>query len=100
METLSIAEAKRDLSRVINKVAFGHKPVVLTSRGRPKAVLLGHQEFVRLVGEGSQKVIRLGGLWAGTPRISAQEFRQLRAQVWGRFGARGNSTGRRVDRRP
>jgi prevent-host-death family protein len=50
MERLSIAEVRRDLSKVVNEVAFGRKRIVLTSRGRPKAVLIGHDEFLRMAG--------------------------------------------------
>ncbi len=88
MNRLSIAEARRELSRVINQVAFGKTPVVLTSRGRPKAVPLGHEEYVRLVGAAPQKLIRLGGRWRGTPPISYEEMREVRAQVWRRLGRR------------
>ncbi len=88
MNRLSIAEARRDLSQVVNKVAFGKTPVVLTSRGRPKAVLLGHEEYLRLVGAPPQNLIRLAGLWRGTPPISYEELREARAQVWRRLGRR------------
>lgn len=83
-ERLSIAEARRDLSRVVNQVAFGHTPVVLTSRGRPKAVLVGHDDFLRLAG-GSRRLIRLGGLWKGTPEVSEGDLKRLRAEMWGRL---------------
>lgn len=88
MESVGIAEAKRDLSRVVNKVAFGQTPVILTSRGRPKAVLIGHGEFLRLSGGAPQKLIRLGGLWKGTPEVSERELREVRARVWGRLARR------------
>jgi len=67
MEQVSIVEAKRDLSKIVNKAAFGHQPVILTSRGRPKAVLVGHEDFVRLAQGRSRKLIRLGGLWKDGP---------------------------------
>ncbi len=88
MNRLSIAEARRDLSRVVNTVAFGREPVVLTSRGRPKAVLLGHEEFLGLAGSGAPKTLRLGGIWRGTPEVSDRALRQLRKEAWGRFSAR------------
>ncbi|MGQ0571344.1 MAG: type II toxin-antitoxin system Phd/YefM family antitoxin [Armatimonadota bacterium] len=79
---MSIVEAKRDLSRVVNRAAYGHEPIILTSRGRPKAVLLGHDDFLRLTGSSPRNVVRLGGLWQGTPSVSGKELRALRAQVW------------------
>ncbi len=86
MDRLSIAKARRELSRVVNQVAFGKMPVVLTSRGRPKAVLVGHEEYLRLVGAPHQSLIRLGGRWRGTPPISYEEMREVRAQAWRRLG--------------
>lgn len=84
MERLSIAEVRRDLSKVVNEVAFGRKQIVLTSRGRPKAVLIGHDEFLRLVG-GSQRHVKLGGIWKGTPEVTEQDLKRLRAEMWGRL---------------
>lgn len=88
MERVSMVEAKRDLSRVVNKVAFGRTPIILTSRGRPKAVLIGHEEFLRLSGGAPQRLIRLGGLWKGTPELSDRDLRELRVEVWARLARR------------
>ncbi len=88
MDRVSIVEVKRDLSRAVNKAAYGHEPVIITSRGRPKAVLIGHEDFLRLVGTGPRSIVRLGGLWAGTPDVSARDLRAVRAQVWGRLAGR------------
>lgn len=88
MDRVSIVEAKRDLSRVVNKAAYGHEPVIITSRGRPKAVLIGHEEFLRLTGSGPRNIVRLGGLWKDTPSVSERELREVRAQVWRRLTGR------------
>lgn len=88
MDRVSIVEAKRDLSRVVNKAAYGHEPIILTSRGWPKAVIVGHEEFLRLVGSGTRNTVRLGGLWRDTPRVSAHELRAVRAQVWRKLAGR------------
>lgn len=50
MSTISIAEASRQFSQVVNRAAYGRDVVVLTSRGQPKAVLLGLEAFNQLVG--------------------------------------------------
>ncbi len=84
MEHVSIVEAKRELSRVVNKVAFGHEPIILTSRGRPKVVLLGHEDFLRLTGGKTRNIVRLGGLWKGTPTITDRDLRKIRAELWGK----------------
>ena len=82
MERHSIVEVRRDLSKVVNEVALGRKQIVLTSRGRPKAVLIGHDEFLRMAG-GSRRLVRLGGIWKGTPEVTEQDLKQLRAEMWG-----------------
>ena len=52
MSTVSIADANRHLSQLINRAAYGSEVVVLTSRGQAKAVLLGIDAFESLVGMG------------------------------------------------
>jgi prevent-host-death family protein len=88
MDRVSIVNAKRELSKVVNRAAYGHEPVILTSHGRPKAVLIGHEDFVRLTGGSARNIVRLGGLWKGTPSVSGRELRALRAQLWGRLTGR------------
>ncbi len=50
MSTISIAEASRQLSQIINRASYGREIVILTSRGKPKAVLLGVESFQQLIG--------------------------------------------------
>lgn len=50
MSTISIAEASRQFSQVVNRAAYGRDVVVLTSRGQPKAILLGLEAFNQLIG--------------------------------------------------
>jgi prevent-host-death family protein len=50
MGTVSIAEAGRQLSKLVNQASYGREVVVLTSRGQPKAVLIGVEAFQELVG--------------------------------------------------
>lgn len=52
MSTISIADASRRFSQVVNRAAYGSEVVVLTSRGQAKAVLLGMSAFQALVGMG------------------------------------------------
>ncbi len=44
----SIKDAKDKLSAFVNMVAHGHERVVLTSRGRPKAALIGLDDLAAL----------------------------------------------------
>lgn len=45
----SIGQVKSSISELVNRVAFGDERVVLTSRGRPKAVLIGLDDYQKLV---------------------------------------------------
>ena len=42
---VSIGEMKKRLSELTNRVAFGGERVILTSRGRSKAVLVGIEDY-------------------------------------------------------
>jgi prevent-host-death family protein len=42
---ISIGQVKRDISELVNRVAYGGERIVLTSRGKPKAVLVSVQDF-------------------------------------------------------
>jgi prevent-host-death family protein len=45
---VSIGQVKRDISDLVNRVAYRGDRVVLTSRGKPKAVLVSVEEYERL----------------------------------------------------
>jgi len=45
---VSIGQVKRDISELVNRVAYGGEQIVLTSRGKPKAALISIQDFERL----------------------------------------------------
>lgn len=45
---VSIGQVKRDISELVNRVAYGGESVILTSRGKPKAVLVSIEDYQRL----------------------------------------------------
>jgi prevent-host-death family protein len=45
---ISIGQVKRDISKLVNRVAFGAERIVLTSRGKPKAVLISLEDYEKL----------------------------------------------------
>lgn len=45
---VSIGQVKRDISELVNRVAYGGERVLLTSRGKPKAVLISISDYERL----------------------------------------------------
>ena len=48
MIKVSVSEVKADFSKYLNQAAYGHERVVITSRGKPKAILVGIEEMKRL----------------------------------------------------
>jgi prevent-host-death family protein len=46
-QQVSIGQVKRDISELVNRVAFGKEHIVLTSRGRPKAVIISVEDYAR-----------------------------------------------------
>lgn len=59
----SIGQVKRDISELVNRVAYGEERVILTSRGRPKAVLIGMKDYQRLVQTESTERLARWKLW-------------------------------------
>ena len=53
-ESVPIGRVKRDISSLVNRVAYGGERIVLTSRGKAKAALVGMDEYARLSAEGDQ----------------------------------------------
>lgn len=47
-ESVSIGQVKRDISEMVNRVAYGQERIVLTSRGKPKAALISLEDYERL----------------------------------------------------
>ena len=44
----SIGQVKRDISELVNRVAYAGDRIVLTSRGKPKAALISIEDYERL----------------------------------------------------
>ena len=59
---VSIGEMKKRLSELTNRVAFGGERIILTSRGRSKAVLVNIEDYERLKQLQSDKQNRLDDL--------------------------------------
>jgi len=45
---VGIAEARRDLSAIINRVVYGGERIILASRGKPKAAIISIEDLSRL----------------------------------------------------
>ena len=45
---VGIGTVKRDISELVNRVAYGGERIVLTSRGKPKAAVVSMDDYERL----------------------------------------------------
>jgi prevent-host-death family protein len=50
MSYVSVAEASRNLSHWVNQASYGRSCIIVTSRGKPKAVIMGVEAFKTLIG--------------------------------------------------
>jgi prevent-host-death family protein len=46
---VSIGQIKRDISELVNRVAYAGERIILTSRGKPKAALVSMQDYEHLL---------------------------------------------------
>jgi len=54
MKQVSLAQARDRLSALVNDAAHGGERIVLSSRGRPKAALIGMEDLERLERTGAE----------------------------------------------
>jgi prevent-host-death family protein len=47
-ETVTLTQLKRNLGEIVNRVAYGHRRVVLLSRGKEHAAIIGIEDLRRL----------------------------------------------------
>jgi prevent-host-death family protein len=45
---VAIGTVKRDISELVNRVAYGGERIVLTSRGKPKAAIVSMEDYAHL----------------------------------------------------
>ena len=73
---VSIGQVKRDISDLVNRVAYQGERVVLTSRGHPKAVLVSMEDFARL--QRAEQGSASRGDWLNRAKVLAERIRQRR----------------------
>ncbi len=74
---ISIGQVKRDISELVNRVAYQGERVVLTSRGRPKAVLVSLEDYEQLREMEQGKSAR--NAWLAEAQALAERIRARRA---------------------
>lgn len=73
---VSIGQVKRDISELVNRVAYGSERIVLTSRNKPKAVLVSMDDYQKLLEAENAEVIR--NAWLSDARVLADRIRERR----------------------
>lgn len=74
---VSIGCVKRDISEIVNRVAYGGQRVVLTSRGKPKAALVSYEDYQRLQ---QAETDQSGARWAAWRAESQQLLADILAR--------------------
>ena len=78
---VSIGTVKRDISDLVNRVAYGGERILLTSRGRPKAAIVSIDDYEQLERAESQGFAREWQHWL-------DESGSLAAEILARRGGR------------
>ena len=76
---VSIGQVKRDISELVNRVAYQGEHVILTSRGRPKAVLVSVEDYARLQQAETGLQGRAG--WLSQAQALAHRIRERRGNL-------------------
>ncbi|MCA9993967.1 MAG: type II toxin-antitoxin system Phd/YefM family antitoxin [Anaerolineales bacterium] len=63
---VSIGRVKREISELLNRVAFGGERIVLTSRGKPKAVIVSLEDYERIQQEKAKTQLSQWESWLAT----------------------------------
>jgi len=77
-ESVPIGRMKRDISSLVNRVAYGGERIVLTSRGKAKAALIGMDEYARLSAEGDQARAPQWRVWLAQADALAEQIMSRR----------------------
>jgi prevent-host-death family protein len=73
---ISIGQVKRDISELVNRVAYQGERIILTSRGRPKAALVSLKDFEKL--EHADKGRENRAAWVSEAQALAERIRLSR----------------------
>ena len=60
---VSIGRVKRDISDLVNRVAYGGERIVLTSRGKPKAAIVSIEDYQHLEEARAAATLERGRAW-------------------------------------
>lgn len=71
--SVAIGQVKRDISDLINRVAYGGERIILTSRGKPKAALVSVADYEQLQREDlNERLVRWQAWLAESEKLTAE----------------------------
>lgn len=73
---ISIGQVKRDISELVNRVAYGGERIVLTSRNKPKAVLISLDDYQKLLE--AEQVVGVRKAWLSDSALLAERILERR----------------------
>ena len=80
--TVTIAEGKRDFSRLIKEAAERNEDIVVTKRGKPMAVIVPYMEYQHSKKvEAHQKILESRAAFAGAGVSAAEVYRESREEL-------------------
>ena len=71
---VSIGQVKRDISDLVNRVAYGGERIVLTSKGKPKAAIGSIEDYQRLEEEKVAARVAQWESWLAKNQALAEEI--------------------------
>jgi prevent-host-death family protein len=71
---VGIGTVKRDISELVNRVAYGGERIVLTSRGKPKAAIVSMEDYQRLEEERIAAGMARWEAWLAANQVLAEEI--------------------------
>ncbi len=70
---VAIGQVKRDISELVNRVAYGGDRIILTSRGKPKAALISMADYAKLRQEQANERLAQWQVWvAESDKLAAK----------------------------
>ncbi len=75
---VSIGRVKRDISDLVNRVAYRGERIIVTSRGKPKAVLISVEDYARLQAQHSDDDALRWRAWLAACRQLSAEILERR----------------------
>ena len=71
---VAIGTVKRDISELVNRVAYGGERIVLTSRGKPKAAIVSLEDYEELERSRAKESLERWRAWLAKSDALADEI--------------------------